>query len=59
MKTVVETLSYENPVFTTFVAWSSILVIKFMMMSVLTQIKRLITKVIFVNPTIIKSPFVL
>lgn len=47
VKTVVELLAVQNPVFTTFVAWSSILVIKMICMSFFTAITRQRTKVRF------------
>lgn len=45
MKTIVEIFSYDNIVFTTYIAWSSILVMKMMCMSVATAIQRIKTRV--------------
>lgn len=44
-KTIVQILSRDNPVFSNFVAYSSLLIIKFMLMSILTAIQRMRTKV--------------
>lgn len=49
MKTVVELMSVENPVFTTFVAWSCMLIIKMMILSVVTAFFRLKSKVRTIN----------
>lgn len=46
-KEVFELLSLKNSVFTTYIVWTSILVIKLMFMSVLTGIQRARTKVSF------------
>lgn len=45
MKTIVEIFSYDNIVFTTYIAWSSILVMKMMCMSLATAIQRIKTRV--------------
>lgn len=45
MKTVVEIISVENAVFTSFVAYASILTVKMMLMSVFTTVKRTVSQV--------------
>lgn len=45
MKTAVDIMSVENPVFSNFILWSSILIIKFLAMSMITGYYRFKTKV--------------
>lgn len=45
VKNIVEIFAVQNPVFTTYIAWSSILVIKMVLMSFLTGFTRKRTKV--------------
>lgn len=45
MTTLLDNLKYENPVLRAYVFWSSILIIKMLLMSFLTGMKRFATKV--------------
>lgn len=43
--TLIGLLSYENDVFTTYAFWSSVLIIKMLLMSILTGMQRFRTNV--------------
>lgn len=45
MKSINEIFSYDNIVFTTYIAWSSILVIKMLLLSPMTAFQRMKTRV--------------
>lgn len=45
MKTVVDIMSVDNPVFSNFILWSSLLIIKFLAMAMITTYYRIKTKV--------------
>ncbi|CRL04415.1 CLUMA_CG017501, isoform A [Clunio marinus] len=44
MTTVVDILNFENPIFNAFVFWSTVLVLKMLLMSILTAMQRFKTK---------------
>lgn len=45
VRQVIEILSVDNPVFTTYIAYSAILIVKFMLLAPYTAFHRLRTKV--------------
>lgn len=56
VKTVVEIIAVQNPVFTTFVAYASLLAIKMMCMSFFTAITRMRTKVKLIGLSLLSNP---
>lgn len=53
-KTLLELLTYENPVLRNYAFWAALLIIKVGLLSLLTGIQRAITKVITIYTILIK-----